>query len=239
MLAGRAVRMLVLSVAAAYRSSSIPRQRCVQRDRCPILAMTSTFEHENPFVSEMTATARRIARRGHGILATDESTPTAGKRLETIGVENTEANRREYRDMLYSTPNLGDHISGVIMTAESLYQRTEDNVRFVDVLQEKGIVVGIKVDTGLQVIAGSDGETATMGLDGLGNRCKAYYAMGARFAKWRAVFKIGVGMPSERAVVENAQALARYANICQVGSEWWVARVGGGRWAVAAAVVVV
>ena len=185
--------------------------------------MVSDFEHQNPFVREMRETAARLSRRGHGILATDESTPTVGRRLETINLENTDANRRAFRELLYTTPGLGEHISGVIMFDETLYQRTEGfgrrpgGVKFTKVLEDEGIVVGIKVDTGLQRLAGTYGETATQGLDGLGERCKAYYAEGARFAKWRAVLKINPseGMPSERAIAENAQALGRYASICQ------------------------
>ena len=151
------------------------------------------------------------------------ATPTVGRRLDTIGIENTEANRRAFREILYTTPGLGEHISGVIMFDETLYQRTEGmgrrpgGVKFTKVLEEQGIVPGVKVDTGLQRLAGTEGETATQGLDGLGERCKAYYAEGARFAKWRAVLKISPsdGMPSERAISENAQALGRYASICQ------------------------
>ena len=187
------------------------------------IRMVSTFERYNRFTKEMRETAQKLSRPGHGILATDESTPTVGRRLDTIGIENTEANRRVFREMLYTTPGLGDYISGVIMFDETLYQRTEGlgrrpgGVKFTKVLEEQGILPGIKVDTGLQRLAGTDGETATQGLDGLGERCKAYYAEGARFAKWRAVLKISPteGMPSERAIAENAQALGRYASICQ------------------------
>jgi len=177
--------------------------------------LLSEFELSNPYTREMKATAARVSRRGVGILATDESVPTAGKRLETIGVKNTEEMRRAFREMLYSTPGLGKYISGVIMFDETIYQRTTGGIRFTQLLQEQGILVGIKVDTGLQPLAGTGGETATQGLDGLGERCKGYYLEGARFAKWRAVLKIGNGMPSERAVVENANSLARYASICQ------------------------
>ncbi|KAL1521833.1 hypothetical protein AB1Y20_021484 [Prymnesium parvum] len=177
--------------------------------------MLSPFEMENPFLPELCKTARFVARRGHGILAADESSPTAGKRLMTIGLENSESNRRQYREMLCTTPGLCKYISGVIMSPETLFQTTSDGRRFVDVLVEQGIVPGVKVDTGLCVMPGSGGETATQGLDGLGERCRAYYAEGARFAKWRAVFKISATTPSERAMVENAQALARYASICQ------------------------
>eukprot|EP00308_Calcidiscus_leptoporus_P017174 CAMPEP_0119378218 /NCGR_PEP_ID=MMETSP1334-20130426/47470_1 /TAXON_ID=127549 /ORGANISM="Calcidiscus leptoporus, Strain RCC1130" /LENGTH=375 /DNA_ID=CAMNT_0007397351 /DNA_START=184 /DNA_END=1311 /DNA_ORIENTATION=+ len=177
--------------------------------------MTSEFESENVFVDEMLTTAKRISRDGYGILATDESIPTAGKRLASIGVDNTYNNRRAFRELLYTTEDLGRHISGVIMFDETLYQRSAGGVRFVNVLRDQGILTGIKVDTGLQNLAGTNGETATQGLDGLGERCKAYRAEGASFAKWRAVLKIGSGMPSDRAISENAHALARYASICQ------------------------
>ena len=203
--------MLLLTGATSAVVAAAP----LRVARGPPITMASRFEMDNRYIKEMCATARQVARPGHGILATDESTPTAGKRLATIGVENTERNRREYRELLYTAPGLGKHISGVIMTAETLYQSTTEGMRFVDVVREQGIVPGIKVDTGLSELGGTAGETATQGLDGLGERCKAYYAEGARFAKWRAVFKVGTDMPSERAIVENAQALARYASICQ------------------------
>eukprot|EP00965_Chrysotila_dentata_P206787 6183742-Pleurochrysis_carterae.AAC.4 len=150
-----------------------------------------------------------------GILATDESIPTAGKRLASIGVDNELENRRAFRELLYTAPDLNKYISGVIMFDETLYQSTADGVRFVRLLRERGIDVGIKVDTGLQPLFGTDGETATQGLDGLRPRCKAYRAEGATFAKWRAVLKVGHGMPSERAITDNAHGLARYASICQ------------------------
>ena len=182
--------------------------------RCAIKAV-SEFERFNPHVKEMRETAKRISRRGRGILATDESAPTAGKRLGTIGMPNTELTRRAFREVLYTTAGLGEYISGVIMFDETVYQTTASGLRLTEVLQKEGIVVGVKVDTGLQPLSGTEGETATQGLDGLAERCRAYYEEGARFTKWRAVFKIGDGMPSERAIDENAHTLARYASICQ------------------------
>jgi len=180
---------------------------------------TSAFEAalENTFLPEMRETAQYISRPGHGILASDESNATTGKRLDSVGVENTETNRRDWRELLYTAPGLGEAgISGCIMFEETLYQSTADGKPFVNVLRDQGIVPGIKVDTGLQVLPGTAGETATQGLDGLGDRCKAFYKQGARFAKWRAVIKIGEdGCPSTTAVFENAHALARYGQICQ------------------------
>ncbi|KAK9831900.1 hypothetical protein WJX81_006849 [Elliptochloris bilobata] len=172
--------------------------------------------HRSARRKELRATAKYISRRGFGILASDESNMTTGKRLASVDVENTETNRRDWRELLYTAPGLGDAISGCIMFDETLYQSTAAGKPFVDVLREQGIIPGIKVDTGLQVLPGTDGETATQGLDGLGDRCKAYYAQGARFAKWRAVIKIGSpSTPSTTAILENAHGLARYAQIAQ------------------------
>ena len=183
--------------------------------RSPAPVCVSEFEKQNEYVAEMRETARRISRPGRGILATDESGPTAGKRLSTVGLSNTDTNRRTFRELLYTTAGLSDYISGVIMFDETVYQETASGERFTDVLKDAGIVVGVKVDTGLQPLSGTNGETATQGLDGLAERCRAYYEAGARFSKWRAVFKIGDGMPSERAINENAHTLGRYASICQ------------------------
>jgi fructose-bisphosphate aldolase class I len=178
---------------------------------------SSAFEKGNPYLEEMKETAKYIARRGRGILASDESNATTGKRLESVGVENTEDNRRAWRELLYTAPGLGQYISGCIMFEETLYQKAADGRQFVDILKGQGILPGIKVDTGLQVLPGSDGETTTQGLDNLGARCQQYYKQGARFAKWRAVVRIaGPGQgPSTTAILENAHGLARYAQICQ------------------------
>lgn len=170
----------------------------------------------NPFEEELRATAKYIATRGKGILASDESNATTGKRLDSVGVENTEEQRRNWRQLLYTAPGLGQYISGAIMFEETLYQSTHDGVQFVDVLKNQGIVPGIKVDTGLQFLPGTDGETTTQGLDNLGARCEAYYKQGARFAKWRAVLRItDTSGPSNQAILENAHGLARYAQIAQ------------------------
>lgn len=175
------------------------------------------FEKSNPYAAELKETARYIAQRGKGILASDESNSTTGKRLATVDLENTEDNRRRWRELLYTAPDLGNYISGAIMFEETLYQKAADGTQFVDILKRQGIVPGIKVDTGLTALPRTKGETATSGLDGLPDRCKAYYEQGARFCKWRAVMRIcrADGAPSDAAILENAHALARYAQIGQ------------------------
>jgi fructose-bisphosphate aldolase class I len=169
-----------------------------------------------PFEEELIATAKAIAAPGKGILASDESNPTCGKRFDDIGVENTEENRRKYREMLFTAPGLNKHISGAILYEETLYQSTADGKPFVDVLKEQGIVPGIKVDAGLRTIPGTDNEQYCTGLDALPERCKKYYKQGARFAKWRAVLSISKdGRPSEVAMKHTAFGLAAYAAIAQ------------------------
>lgn len=145
---------------------------------------------KNQYVDELMATAKALATPGKGILASDESTGTIGKRFETIGVENTHENRIAYRQLLFSVPNLEDHISGAILYDETARDAGSDGVQFVDYLAKKGIIPGIKIDVGLTTIEGTDDETCTMGLDGMAMRAKEYYALGCRFAKWRAVIKI-------------------------------------------------
>jgi fructose-bisphosphate aldolase class I len=169
------------------------------------------------FAAELIETARKIAAPGKGILAADESTGTIGKRFAPIGVENVEENRRAYRQLLFTTKGLEEHISGVIMFEETLYQKTDDGKQFVDLLAEKGIVSGIKVDKGVVPLPGTDGETVTQGIDDLNKRCAEYYRQGARFAKWRGVLKIdsASGCPSALSISENCGRLARYAAICQ------------------------
>lgn len=167
------------------------------------------------FRDELAKTAAAIATAGKGILAADESTGTIAKRFEPIGVENTEENRRKYRELLLTAEGIEEYISGVIFYEETLFQKTADGKLFTDLLKEKNIAIGIKVDLGPKPIRGTDGETFTQGFDGLDERCKKYYAAGARFAKWRAVLKIGNGQPSDISIKENANGLARYAAICQ------------------------
>lgn len=180
------------------------------------IVMTSNFEKTNPYADELKKTAAFISAPGKGILASDESNATTGKRLATVGLDNTVENRQAWRELLYSAPGLGNYISGTIMFDETLFQSSRAGVPFVDILKEQGILPGIKVDTGLQPIDGTDGETATQGLDGLAERCQRYYKQGARFAKWRAVLKVdNEVLPSSTAILENAHGLARYAQICQ------------------------
>lgn len=164
---------------------------------------------------ELIANAAYIGTPGKGILAADESTGTIGKRLASISVENVEANRRALRELLFCTPGALQYLSGVILFEETLYQKTADGKPFVEVLKEGGVLPGIKVDKGTVELAGTKGETTTQGHDDLGKRCAKYYEAGARFAKWRAVLKIGPTEPSQLAINENASGLARYAIICQ------------------------
>jgi len=163
---------------------------------------------------ELIQTANAIATPGKGILAADESTGTIGKRFEKINVENNEPNRRAYRELLFTTPGWGKYCSGVILYEETLGQSTESGVPFVELLNKEGVIPGIKVDKGVVPI-NKNGETATIGLDGLNAKCAEYYKKGARFAKWRAVINIGPSAPSELGIFENAHGLARYAAICQ------------------------
>ncbi|PHU25203.1 putative fructose-bisphosphate aldolase 2, chloroplastic [Capsicum chinense] len=166
------------------------------------------------YADELVKTAKTIASPGRGILAMDESNATCGKRLDSIGLDNTEANRQAYRTLLVSAPGLGKYISGAILFEETLYQSTVDGKKIVDVLLEQNIVPGIKVDKGLVPLAGSNNESWCQGLDGLASRSAAYYQQGARFAKWRTVVSIPNG-PSALAVKEAAWGLARYAAISQ------------------------
>jgi len=165
--------------------------------------------------SELEATARAMVAKGKGILAADESTGTIKKRFDSIKLESTEENRRAYRELLFTTPNVADYISAVIMYDETIRQKTKDGTPFAEHLSKLGIVPGIKVDTGAKPLAGFPGETITEGLDGLRERLAEYYKLGARFAKWRAVIDIGDGIPTKFAIDANAHALARYAALCQ------------------------
>ncbi len=148
-------------------------------------------------MSELEATARAMVAPGKGILAADESSPTIKKRFDSIQVESTEENRRSYREMLFTTAGVEEFISGVILFDETLRQSAADGTPFPKLLQEKGIIPGIKVDKGAKALAGAPGETVTEGLDGLRKRGAEYYRLGARFAKWRAVIAIGERVPSE------------------------------------------
>ena len=166
---------------------------------------------------ELESIARSLVAPGKGILAADESTGTIKKRFDTIDVESTEENRRAYRDLLFTTDGAEDHISGVILFDETLRQSSADGTPFPELLTSRGIVPGIKVDKGAKALAGAPGETVTEGLDGLRGRLEEYHALGARFAKWRAVITIDgetPGIPSETCLDTNAHALARYAALC-------------------------
>lgn len=173
-----------------------------------------------PLTPELKKELKRIAEAivapGKGILAADESTGTMGKRLKNIGVENTEENRRHYRQLLFTSgADMTNSISGVILFEETLYQKADDGTPFVKILRDHGIIPGIKVDKGVVPLAGTINETTTQGLDDLAKRCAQYKKDGADFAKWRCVLKISDHTPSELAMKENANVLARYATICQ------------------------
>merc|ERR1712235_46129 len=180
--------------------------------------------HQFPSLSteqkkELASIAQRIVAPGKGILAADESTGTMGKRLQNINVENTEENRRTFRDLLFSVDNsVSNHIGGVIFFHETLYQKSNSGVLFPELIKSKGIVVGIKVDKGTAGLNGSMNEGTTQGLDGLSDRCAQYKKDGCDFAKWRCVLKIQDNgrTPSPQAIMENANVLARYASICQM-----------------------
>jgi fructose-bisphosphate aldolase class I len=159
--------------------------------------------------------AQAIVADGKGILAADESDSTIKKRFDSIGIESTEENRRAYRDMLFTTEGVEDYISGVILFDETIRQSAADGTPFPKLLESKGVIPGIKVDMGAKPLALAEGETITEGLDGLRGRLKEYYDLGARFAKWRATYSIGDGIPSEYCIWTNAHALARYAALCQ------------------------
>jgi fructose-bisphosphate aldolase class I len=166
-------------------------------------------------IDALAATAQEIVSPGRGILAADESFPTIAKRFKSINVESTEDNRRAYRQMLFTTNGTGEFIGGVILFDETLRQSAADGRRFVDVLKKEGSIPGIKVDTGAKALAGFPGEKITEGLDGLRDRLKEYYELGARFTKWRAVIAIGDGIPTRFCIDANAHALARYAALSQ------------------------
>ncbi|MBW4470771.1 MAG: fructose-bisphosphate aldolase class I [Stenomitos rutilans HA7619-LM2] len=169
------------------------------------------------YAQELVRTANAMVAPGKGILAADESYSTANKRFEKLGIPTTEEMRRAYREMLFTTPGIGDFFSGVILFDETIRQSTKDGTPFTKVLLDAGVIPGIKLDEGAKPLAKSPEETVTEGLDGLRDRIAEYYKMGARFAKWRAVIKIGNGIPSHRCIDTNAHALARYAALCQEG----------------------
>jgi fructose-bisphosphate aldolase class I len=164
---------------------------------------------------QLQATVNAMVQPGRGILAADESAPTIARRFKAIDVESTEENRRAWRSLLLTTPELGKFISGIILFEETLQQRADDGSPLPEVAARQGIVPGIKVDAGKIALALAPGDEITQGLDGLGKRLAVYREQGARFAKWRAVINISDTLPSRLAIEANAQALARYAAICQ------------------------
>jgi fructose-bisphosphate aldolase class I len=166
-------------------------------------------------IAALEETAGEMVAEGKGILAADESKPTMSKRLEQVGVEPNEESRRQWRELLFTTDGIEDQISGIILFDETMRQTTSDGTPFPQYLTQRGIIPGIKVDTGAKPLAGSPQEKITEGLDGLRERLAEYREMGARFCKWRAVITIGEGIPTDYCIGTNAHALARYAALCQ------------------------
>jgi len=165
----------------------------------------------------LAATAQKMVAENRGLLAIDESSGTIKKRFDTISVPSTEENRRDYRANILRADGLGRYIGGVILFDETLRQSAADGTKIVELIKTQGIVSGIKVDKGTKPLAGFVGETTTEGLDGLAARVEEYVALGAGFAKWRAVIHIGDGYPTSTGIEANAHGLARYARICQEG----------------------
>jgi fructose-bisphosphate aldolase class I len=165
--------------------------------------------------TDIQTTARALVTAGKGILAADESAGTIEKRFKSIGVTSTDETRRTYRDLLFSTPGLGEFVSGVILFDETLRQKASDGTPLVEVLKGQGIIPGIKVDKGAKALAGFPGEKVTEGLDGLRERLAEYVKLGAKFTKWRAVITIGPGIPTRTCLQANAHGLARFAALSQ------------------------
>jgi len=166
-------------------------------------------------LAELNKVAVAMVAPGRGILAADESSGTIKKRFDAIGVESTEDNRRDYREMLFRSAEGMKHISGVILYDETIWQKAKDGTPLVDLIKKAGSIPGIKVDEGTKPLPMCPGEVVTIGLDKLADRLPKYYEQGARFAKWRAVIDIGAGIPTHTCIYANAHALARYAALCQ------------------------
>ncbi len=164
---------------------------------------------------ELLATIAKLTAPGKGILAADESMPTITKRFKAVGIESTDESRRQYRNLLFTTPDADKYLAGVILFEETLDQKGDDGTLMPDVLAHRGIVPGIKVDKGTVGLPAADGDLITQGLDGLGDRLTAYKSKGARFAKWREVYNITDRNPTPLGIEANAEVLARYAAICQ------------------------
>lgn len=182
------------------------------------VCIKNTTQHMTDDVySTLIETTDAMMAEGKGLLAADESTGSITKRFDALGIESNEENRRRYREVLFTTPNIEKYISGVILYDETIRQSASDGTPFPQLLQNRGILPGIKVDMGAKPLAFSEGEFITEGLDGLRERLEEYASLGAKFAKWRAVISIDPenGMPSDYAVKANAEALARYATLCQ------------------------
>jgi len=169
------------------------------------------------YAQELRATAQAMVTKGKGVLAMDESNGTCNKRLQKRNIPASEESRQAYRQLILTTPELSNYISGPILYDETIRQKTQDGVPFLKVITDAGMIPGIKVDTGAKDLAGHPDEKVTEGLDGLRDRIAEYYEMGARFAKWRAVITIGDGIPSQACIKANAHGLARYAALCQAG----------------------
>merc|ERR1711970_663414 len=189
-----------------------------QPDSTTAAKMTTYFNYPEPALQEeLKRIANQITAPGKGILAADESGPTMGKRLADVQLENTDENRRKYRQLLFTTDkSYANNISDIILFHETLYQKADDGRPFVDLIKGLGIIPGIKVDKGVVPLMGSEGESTTQGLDDLNTRCAQYKKDGCDFAKWRCVLKIGKNTPSYLGMLENANVLARYASICQM-----------------------
>ena len=167
-------------------------------------------------LAELNKVARAMVAPGKGILAADELSGTIKKRFDAIKVESTEDSRRDYRELMFrSTDAMKNHISGVILYDETIWQKAKDGTPLVKIIEQAGAIPGIKVDEGIKPLPNCPGEVVTVGLDKLADRLAKYYEQGARFAKWRAVIDIGAGMPSHTCIHANAHALARYAALCQ------------------------
>jgi fructose-bisphosphate aldolase class I len=193
--------------AAGFAADSVSAAR---RER-----VTREMEQYQMKSQELKETAKKMVAGDKGLLAMDESNPTCNKRFARLGIPQTEEARRAWRELIVTTPGLGDSISGAILYDETIRQQKKDGILFVKVITDAGIIPGIKVDTGAKDMAGHPGEKVTEGLDGLRDRLKEYFQMGARFAKWRAVITVGDGIPSRGCIEANAQGLARYAALCQ------------------------
>src|SRR5690348_9694289 len=166
-------------------------------------------------LTELNKVAEAMVAPGRGILAADESSGTIKKRFDAIGVENTEDNRRDYRELMFRTNEaMSKHISGVILYDETIWQKAKDGTPLVEIIKKNGSIPGIKVDEGTKPLPGCPNELITIGLDKLADRLPKYYEQGARFAKWRGVIDIGLGIPTSTAIRTNTHALARYAALC-------------------------